>query len=398
MRKIFIIAAAAAVLASCAQAPKEFGLKDALEGKFLIGAAINTPQILGEDVKGDSTLFLHFNAISPENCLKSCEVMPKWGEFNWDLADKYVQFGQDHNLWTLGHCLIWHSQCTPDFCFDAEGKLLDAETLKARMKEYIYTVVGRYKGKIDGWDVVNEAIMEDGSYRNSWFYQILGEEYIPWAFQCAHEADPDVELYLNDYNMFYPGKRATVVRIIKDLKARGLRIDAVGMQSHIGMDYPDINEYRASIEAYIAEGVQVAFTEWDMSALPTITQSANVGEMFGAFRKFQPRPGQPRPEMTPEMKAEYEKAIAEFDAQFNPYKKGLSEEMSAKWNARAKEFFDIYLEYADHVSRVTPWGITDGDSWKNGYASPIPRVDYPLFFDRNYNPKPFLQEIIDNAK
>lgn len=397
-----ILALTLATVAACA--PKEKTLKSALEGKFLIGAAINEQEIRGISEQADSVLLRHFNAISPENCLKSGEVLPVYGgEYNWDLADAYVEFGQAHNLWTLGHCLVWHSQLTQGFCTDEEGNLVDEETLKARMKDHITTIVTRYKGKIDGWDVVNEAIMEDGSYRNSQFYQIMGEEFIPWAFQCAHEADPDVELYYNDYNMHEPGKRETVVRLIRTLKERGLRIDAVGMQSHVGMDYPDFDEYRASMEAYIAEGVQVAITEWDMSALPAITRSADVSQDMGnIFRKlFRPRPGMvpgQMPEMSEEEKAEFDAAIAEFDAKFNPYKEGLPEEISAEWNARMKQYMDLYLEHADNISRVTAWGITDATSWKNGFMSPIPRTDYPLLFGRDYQAKPFVQELIDNAK
>lgn len=397
-----ILALTLATVAACA--PKEKTLKSALDGKFLIGAAINEQEIRGISEQADSVLLRHFNAISPENCLKSGEVLPVYGgEYNWDLADAYVEFGQAHNLWTLGHCLVWHSQLTQGFCTDEEGNLVDEETLKARMKDHITTIVTRYKGKIDGWDVVNEAIMEDGSYRNSQFYQIMGEEFIPWAFQCAHEADPDVELYYNDYNMHEPGKRETVVRLIRTLKERGLRIDAVGMQSHVGMDYPDFDEYRASMEAYIAEGVQVAITEWDMSALPSITRSADVSQDMGnIFRKlFRPRPGMipgQMPEMSEEEKAEFDAAIAAFDAKFNPYKEGLPEEVSAEWNARMKQYMDLYLEHADNISRVTAWGITDATSWKNGFMSPIPRTDYPLLFGRDYQAKPFVQELIDNAK
>lgn len=396
MRKLTCLALGLAILISCAPKPEK-GLKDVLDGKFLIGAALNEQQIRGIAAQDDSVLFRHFNAISPENCLKSLELLPVWGgEFNWDLADAYVKFGEDHDLWTLGHCLVWHSQLTKGFCKDENGELVDAETLKARMKEYITTVVSRYKGRIDGWDVVNEAILEDGSYRQSEFYRILGEEFIPWAFQCAHEADPDVELYYNDYNMHEPGKRATVVRLIRDLKERGLRIDAVGMQSHIGLDYPDINEYRASMEAYIAEGVEVAVTEWDMSALPTITMSADVSQNMGALFKFRFRG--PDADISPEEKAAIDSALVAFDAKFNPYKEGLPEDVSASWNARMEEFMNLYLEFAGNISRVTAWGITDASSWKNGFMSPVPRTDYPLLFGRDWEAKPFVRKMIENNR
>ena len=216
------------LLAACS--PKEPGLKDAFEGKFVLGAAVNVRQIAGADVKGDSVLVKHFGAIEPENCMKSAEIMPVFGQYKWDMADKYVEFGEKNGLEVYGHCLIWHSQLTPDFCYDKEGNLIGPDELKARMKQHISTVVGRYKGRIKGWDVVNEAIMEDGSYRESPFYQILGKEFIPWAFQCAQEADPDLELYYNDYSMHEPKKLDTVLEMVKDLQARGIRIDAVGFR------------------------------------------------------------------------------------------------------------------------------------------------------------------------
>ena len=120
------------LLAACS--PKEPSLKSAFDGKFILGAAVNTAQITGADVRGDSVLFRHFGAIEPENCMKSAEIMPVFGEYKWDLADQYVDFGVNNGLAVFGHCLIWHSQCTPDFCYDAAGNLISADELKARMK------------------------------------------------------------------------------------------------------------------------------------------------------------------------------------------------------------------------------------------------------------------------
>ena len=183
MKRFLIPLAACVLMAGCVRT--EPALKDVFAGTFILGTAINDAQIAGEDIKGDSVLIRHFAAIEPENCLKSGEVMPVFGQYDWILADKYVEFGEKYNLEVYGHTLIWHSQCTPDFCYDENGNLISPELLKERMKQHISTMVGRYKGHIKGWDGVNEAIMEDGSYRDSPFYRILGEEFIPWAFQCA---------------------------------------------------------------------------------------------------------------------------------------------------------------------------------------------------------------------
>jgi GH35 family endo-1,4-beta-xylanase len=232
------------------------------------------------------------------------------------------------------------------------------------MKEHITTIVTRYKGRIHGWDVVNEAILEDGSYRKSPFYLILGEEFIPLAFEYAHAADPDAELYLNDYGMNNKGRRDTYVKIAGDLKARGLRIDGIGMQSHVGMDYPDMQEYEESLLAFAGTGCNVMITEWDMSALPSINFGANVSDTVA------------------------------FKASMNPYTEGLPEDVDALWNSRMKALMDLYLKHADKITRVTAWGVADGDSWKNDWPMEG-RTDYPLLFDRNHQPKPFLKEYMN---
>lgn len=356
---------AAAVLTACSQQTQQQAetapLYKAFENKFLLGAAINQWQAAGEDSLGAQLAAKHFNSVVAENCMK-CEVIhPEQNRYDFTLADQFVEFGTKNNMAIIGHCLIWHSQCAPWFFTDAQGNQVSADTLKQRMKDHITTVVSRYKGKIIGWDVVNEAIEGDGSYRKSKFYEILGEEYIPLAFQYAYEADSTVELYYNDYAMNMPGKRETVVKIVNDLKAKGIRIDAVGMQSHMGLDYPDFAEFEASIKAFAGAGVKVMFTELDMSALPTVNTGANISDTVA-----------------------YQKSL-------NPYPNGLPDSIATIWNTRMDTVFSIALRNADVITRVTAWGVSDGDSWKNDW--PIKgRKEYPLLFDRNYQAKPFLSK------
>ena len=369
-KKTVLAGLLAIVVAACGAqtaVKKEATLKDALGDKFLIGTALNTRQSSGQDTNAVKVVKKHFNAIVAENCMKSEVLQPEEGRYDFRQADEFVKFGEDNGMTVTGHCLIWHSQCPRWFLVDKDGKNVSAEVLKQRMKEHITTVVSRYKGRILGWDVVNEAIMEDGSYRKSKFYEILGEEFIPLAFQYAHEADPDAELYYNDYNMHEPGKRATVVKLVNDLKKRGLRIDAVGMQGHVGMDYPDLSEFEASMEAYTATGAKVMITEFDMSALPTISRSANVAD-----------------------RVDFEKKT------LNPYPDGLPDSVSLEWNARMETFMNLFIKHADYVTRVTAWGVSDRDSWKNNFPM-RGRTDYPLFFDREYRPKPFVQKLIDGV-
>lgn len=365
MKKIILYSLALlAATASCSSSKGETPVatvKDHFKDQFLIGAAIPVPHVNGMDPKADSIVSLHFNSVVAENCMKCEKIHPEKDRYYWDDADKFVKYGEDRDMAIIGHCLVWHSQLAPWFPYDDKGEYVSPEEFKARMKEHIYTVVGRYKGKIKGWDVVNEAINDDGTYRKSPFYDILGEEFIPLALQYAHEADPDTELYLNDFSMFKPAKRDRYVQIIKDLKERGIRIDGMGMQSHLGIDGDyDLAEYEKTIVDLAETGVDVMVTELDITALPFNFSGAEISQ-----------------------RGEYKKEL-------NPYAAGLTEEASKKWNDRAAEILDIYKRNADKISRVTWWGTHDGMSWRNNW--PIPgRTDYPLLFDRDYNLKPFMQ-------
>lgn len=358
-------------LSSClsvdAKEETRFSLKDIYGDKFLMGVALNSRQVSGEDSIGAAVAIQHFNSIVAENAMKCAVIHPEENKYNWKDADAFVKFGEDHNMFIVGHCLVWHSQCALWFCVDKNGNPVDAETLRNRIRDHIYAVVGRYKGRVKGWDVVNEVVVEDGSYRKSPFYQILGEEFIPLAFQYAHEADPDAELYINDYGMDNENRRNKYVEIVNDLKKRGLRIDAVGMQSHVGLDYPDFDEYEKSLLAFAGTGCKVMVTEWDMTALPTITQSANVADTVS------------------------------WSERLNPYPNGLPEDVAARWNDRMEKMMRLLLRHSDVVSRFNAWGVCDGDSWKNNW--PVAgRRDYPLLFDRDYNPKAFLFSAIEEKQ
>ncbi|MDH6304677.1 endo-1,4-beta-xylanase [Parabacteroides sp. PF5-5] len=343
-------------------------LKEGLKGAFYIGTALNLDQITGKDRQGVAVLEKHFNAIVAENCMKSMEIHPEEDRYDFTYPDQFVALGEKYNMFITGHTLIWHSQLPAWFYVDEQGENVSAEVLKSRMKEHITTFINRYKGRVKGWDVVNEAIMEDGSYRNSKFYEILSEEFIPLAFQYAQEADPEAELYYNDYNEWYPEKRKTVVRLIRTLKERGIRIDGIGMQGHFNMDSPSIQEYEETILEYAAEGVKVMVTELDLSILPS-----------------------PRQDVGADLSTNFD-----YQKELNPYTEGVPKEVMAAWDNRMNDFFKLFLKHSDVVSRVTLWGISDSDSWKNNF--PVRgRTDYPLLFDRNHQSKAVVQMIIDEA-
>lgn len=343
-------------------------LKDAYNGRFYIGTAMSSPQITGSDTAATRVIKEHFNSIVAENCMKSGPIQPREGEFDFSLADQFVEFGVQNNMHIIGHTLIWHSQAPRWFFTDSLGNQVSPEVLKERMKNHIYTVVGRYKGKIHGWDVVNEAINDDGSYRNSQFYQILGEDFIKYAFQYANEADPNAELYYNDYSMSLPGKRKGVVAMVKKLQEQGIKVSGIGMQTHVGLDYPELEEFEASMNAYGDLGVNVMITEMDVSVLPTPEwgRGADIA------------------------------TNVDYQAKYNPYTEGLPDSVSQQLEDRYIDFFRLFLKHDEYVSRVTVWGVNDGQSWKNGF--PVRgRTDYPLFFDRSYNAKSVVDGLINEV-
>jgi len=293
-------------------------------------------------------------------------LQPREGEFNFTDADRFVEFGQQNNMQLIGHTLIWHSQAPRWFFSDENGQDVSREVLIERMRKHIHTVVSRYKGKIAGWDVVNEAVLDNGEYRKSKFYQIIGEDFIPLAFQFAHEADPDAELYYNDYSTAVPAKRDGIVKVVKNIQKHGAPIHGIGMQEHQGFDHPKLDELEKTILDFSATGAKVMVTELDVSVLP------HARENIGA-----------------EITETYD-----YKKELNPYAEGLPDSIMNKLGERYVSFFELYLKHSDKISRVTLWGVADQYSWKNGW--PVPgRTDYPLLFDRAFKPKPFVQQIVD---
>ncbi|MBO7497024.1 MAG: endo-1,4-beta-xylanase [Salinivirgaceae bacterium] len=382
--RILSIAAIAAALVSCggnnagnqqSNLPQQCDCPDngkttmrqAFEGKFLIGAAVNIRQVKSADSKVQCVIRDQFSALVPENCMKPEEIHPKKDLYDWRDADALVELAQRNGQVLTGHCLVWHSQVPYWFFKDDMGQPVTKEELISRMKEHITTVVSRYKGKIKGWDVVNEALLDNGELRPTQFYRTIGPEYIKLAFQFAHEADPDAELYYNDYGMDNPSKREGAIRIVRELKEAGCRIDGIGMQSHVAFN-TNLEEYERSIEAYAAEGVKVMATELDLSVLPW--PMGNYGAAV-------------------ETNFEYMKEM-------NPYTDSLPAAKAQEQTDFFVKLFSIYLKHADVIDRVTFWGVTDADSWKNGWPM-AGRTDYPLAIDRNYQPKPFVDAIVKLA-
>jgi endo-1,4-beta-xylanase len=225
-------------------------LKDTFKDSFLVGAALNPAQFTEEDARGATLVKAQFDAITPENVLKWERVHPQMDSCSLKLPDRYVSFGEKNHMFIVGHTLVWHNQ-VPAGVFQGEnGNPTDREALLKRMSDHIHTVVGRYQGRINGWDVVNEALEEDGTLRQTAWLKIIGEEYIAKAFQFAHEADPQAELYYSDYNLENEAKLRGAVELLKKLQAQGVPISGVGIQGHYHMDMPTDGQVAAAISAF----------------------------------------------------------------------------------------------------------------------------------------------------
>ncbi|HEX4351136.1 MAG TPA: endo-1,4-beta-xylanase, partial [Verrucomicrobiae bacterium] len=243
-------------------------LKAAYKNDFLIGVAINRSQFSEEDQRGVPIIKAQFDSISPENVLKWESVHPQPAQYDFAGPDRYVQFGESNNMYIIGHTLVWHSQ-TPRWVFqDDQGNPATRDILLARLHDHIATVVGRYKGRIKGWDVVNEALNEDGTLRNSPWRKIIGDDYIEKAFQFAHEADPQAQLHYNDYSLENEPKRKGAIALIKKLQGEGIPINCIGLQDHVKMDWPTATQLDETISDFAKLGVKVMITELDVDVVP----------------------------------------------------------------------------------------------------------------------------------
>jgi len=344
-------------------------LKDAFRTHFLVGAALNRAQVFEEDTRGATIVKSQFNTISPENLLKWQQVHPRPDRYDFDAADQYVAFGEKYKMFIVGHTLIWHNQ-TPKWVFeDEKGSVVSREVLLMRMRDHIQTVVSRYKGRIKGWDVVNEALNEDGTLRQSPWLKIIGDDYIAKAFEFAHEADPKAELYYNDYSLENEAKRKGAIDLIKRLQAQKIPLTGVGLQGHLKLDWPTLEQEDTTISDFEKLAIKVNISELDIDVLPPASQyrGADVTVNF------------------------------ELQSKLNPYTNGLPDSVERALAERYADLFKVYLKHSRSIDRVTFWCVTDGDSWLNNW--PVRgRTSYPLLFDRSGKPKPAFQSVIDTAR
>lgn len=348
-------------------------LKDVYKDAFRIGTAVTPAITSGGDKASQDIVINHFNSITVENVMKAALINPEPGVFNFKPADDFVAFGEKHNMFIIGHTLVWHNQCPAWFFTNAQGKPNSKEEQIERLRSHIQTVAGRYAGRVHAWDVVNEVIDEDGNYRPTTWVNAFGngDTLVKYAFKFAAQYAPNTELYYNDFNAWRPSKRDGIVRLVKMLQKEGLRIDGVGIQGHWGLNYPKTKYIEDAIDAYAACNVKVMITELDVDVLPLTKEGQIIGQGM-ADKQFQ---------------------LEEFKTYLDPYQKGLPDSVQRLLSNRYAELFSIFYKRKKKIDRVTLWGVHDGMNWKNDY--PIPRrTNYPLLWDRQRQPKPALQAVM----
>lgn len=355
-----------------AQAATPTTLRKALDGKFLIGGTVGARHLQEPDSPTLRLAVAQFNALTSANVMKWGVINPRPGVYEFEPADAFIQFADEHDFYTIGHCLFWHSQ-TPKWVFeDADGNPLSREALLARMRERVKLYAERYGDRVDLWDVVNESIESDGVKRRSSFNRILGDDFEAEAFKMADEFLPKTaKLIYNDYGMTSPGRRDAVVAMVKDFQARGIRIDGIGMQGHWSMSTPTIAEIEESILAFASTGLPIHITELDVDLL-------GRDQFFGAEG------------------ANVDLASRTATPENNPFPDGLPAAEQERLAARYAEIFQLLVKHADKIERVTFWGITDADSWLNNWPA-RGRTNYPLLFDRDNQPKPAFHRVIEVA-
>jgi endo-1,4-beta-xylanase len=324
---------------------KEKGLKDYYKNYFPIGVAVRPSELQGEE---RSLILRQFNSITAENAMKMGPLQPGENKYSWTMADSIVGFGVANKIKVRGHCLVWHAQAPRWFFRDSVGQTVSKALLLKRIKSHINTVVSRYRGKVYAWDVVNEVIADDTSrFRKSPLYQIAGEDFMEQAFRAAHEADPKAVLFYNDYNTEIPEKREKIYQMLKQLLAKGVPIHGIGLQAHWSVNTPSRAELEKSIEMFSSLGLQVQFTELDIS----VYGGRQGGQLITGEKSNAP-------------------------AIFTP-------EMEQKQLEKYRMIFEVFRKYKKNITGVTFWNLSDKYSWLDGRG----RKNFPLLFDTALQPK-----------
>ena len=339
-------------------------LRQKFANQFLIGVAVDGYLPGGYNPGELGLIRTQFAALTPANGMKMTQLQREPGRFDFQMADALVAFAATNQLKVCGHCLVWaKDERTPEWVFEDGAKPASPELLLERMQTHIKAVAGRYRGKVISWDVVNEAL-DDGTnfIRPSQWFSTLGEEFIVKAFQFAREADPDAVLVYNDYNIEQPAKRAKLLRLLRLLREKQAPIQAVGIQGHYELDAVPYQDIEETISAIHSLGLKVMMTEFDLDAIPRARWWADGGKH--------------REEL----------------ARLNPYTNGCPADVLQRQAEQYRKLFSIFRQHSDAIARITFWDLHDGRSWLNHF--PWERVNYPLLFDRNAEPKPAFGAVL----
>ncbi len=333
---------------SCSISAGAQGLKDAYQGYFKIGVAVNK-----QNVSESAQMALvrqEYNSVTAENDMKPIMVHPAEGVWHWEGADSIANFCRQNGIKMRGHCLCWHSQFSDWMFKDKKGRPVKKEVFYKRLREHIHAVVNRYKDVVYAWDVVNEAIAdnvrswpghEGNPYRESTHWKLCGDEFIAKAFEYAHEADPTAQLFYNDYNECDPGKRDRIYNMVKKMQEQGVPIHGIGMQGHYNIYGPSEEDIDAAITKYSKLVKHIHITELDIR-----TNQEMGGQL--QFSRGQQIPVAP-----------YIQTLQ--DDQYN-------------------RVFRVLRKHKDVIDCVTFWNLSDRDSWLGVNNHPLP-------FDENYKPK-----------
>lgn len=355
MKKMFLSLLLPLCLAGSASA--QFGrqvdngpasLKDAYDGYFTVGVAVNQRNV--SDPTQIELIKKEFNSITAENDMKSGELHPAEGVWNWEKADKIADFCRANGIKLRGHCLVWHSQFCDWMMNDKDGNPVSKEVFYSRLRDHIHTVVNRYKDIVYAWDVVNEAMsdagrgwrgMEPNPYRESKLYKLCGDEFIAKAFEFAHEADPNAILFYNDYNAATPAKRDRIYNMVKKMQDSGVPITGIGMQGHYNVYGPSEEDVDSALIKYSELVKHIHITELDV----------RCNEEMGGQLRF---------------------SRGENNV-MAPYLSALHEDQFGR-------LFRVFRKHKDVIDNVTLWNLCDGDSW-------LGLNNHPLLFDENLKPK-----------
>ena len=343
--------------------PREnVGLKDAYKDYFTIGVALNQRNVSDDAQK--ALVVKQFNSVTAENDWKPGEIHPKEGVWNFERADKIADFCRQNGIKMRGHCLCWHSQFADWMFTDAKGKPVTKEVFYERLRDHIQTIMKRYKDVVYAWDVVNEAMADDGGgprwgfgrrgqepspYRQSRHFQLCGDEFIAKAFQFAREADPDVLLFYNDYSCVDEGKRERIYNMVKKMKDAGVPIDGIGMQGHYNIYFPSEEQLEKAIVRFKEIVKHINITELDLRM-----NNESGGQLMFSRGEAKPMPA---------------------------YMSTLQTDQYAR-------LFKVFRKHADVIDNVTFWNLGDKDSWLGVNNHPLP-------FDENYRPKACFRAIRD---